>query len=75
MAQEMDSGIKRVASSNPLQVRNNQMMLPSDVYSVTSMNGSGERFSLQCLVLYHQNCHKYFSHMSRKSKMRRSGDR
>lgn len=42
MAQEMDSGIKRVASSNPLQVRNNQMMLPSDVYSVTSMNGSGE---------------------------------
>ena len=54
MAQEMDDGIKNIASRNLLQVKNSQIMLPSDVYSVTSMNDSGERVSLQRLVLYHK---------------------
>lgn len=66
MAQEMDDGIKNIASRNLLQVKNSQIMLPSDFYSVTSMNDPGERVSLQRLVLYHQNCSEYFSHMSRK---------
>lgn len=68
MAQEMANGIKRVVSSNLLHVSNSQMVLPSDVYSITSMKDSGERVSLQCLVSYHQNCREYFSHMSRKVK-------
>jgi len=68
MAQEMANSIKSVASRNVLQVRSSQMLLPSDVRSVTSTGDSGERVSLQHLVPYHQNCHECFSCTSRKKK-------
>lgn len=46
MAQEMNNGIKRFASSNLLQVRNSQMLLPSGVNSASSRDHSGGMVSL-----------------------------
>lgn len=61
MAQKMNNGIKRFASSNPLQVRNSQMMmLPSGVYSASSRDHSRGMVSLLRLVLYLRNCSKNF---------------
>lgn len=51
MAREMEKWHKRVASNNLLKIRNSHVMLPSEVYTVTSLNEPGQWVSLQQPVL------------------------
>lgn len=68
MAQEMDNGIKSVASSKLLQVRNSQMMLPSDVYAVTSWMALENRSHSDTWSCTTKTTSSIFSSKSRKNK-------